>query len=349
MHRPALLLASLCSALVALGCTSQNQLRRSFVSALAEQRDGRPDEAREQYKDILKTDPRFEGAANNLAVLDVDAGRLEAALKGVQTEVSAYPDELAARVNEVLLLTTLGHTEPAKRKARSLVGGFPDDPRARLAHGMALVRLKTDARKAEASLSFVMAKGTATQKAHAAFGRGVLRARERRWDEAAADFGYTTQQRRDAVAHFDRAVCLAHLNKLPEALKELQLASALDSAATPIVHLRAVLAFRAGRDDVARQAANVVLKVEPATPGVHLLLGLLALEDSRPVDAEAAFQAELKVSPESGEAWFDLGLVLVHQDKLKAAHSAFAKAAQFNPTDARGQKNRDVLAALLNL
>lgn len=343
-----LLAAALVSAVALTGCTSQSQLRRWYVEGLDHQKDGDDNAARHNYEQILAGDARFEGAHNNLAVLDARTGKLDEALAHLRAELDASPTVVAARTNEVLVLMMRGEHAEANRRGLNLLGTFPEDPPAHLVSALAaLAAGEADAERTEASLGVVIAKGTVPMKAHAWFARGLLRARQERWAEAAEDFAETTRTRRDAVAHYNRAVALAADGQGPEAVSELERAAALDDSAAAIPHLLALLHYRVGDSAAAHAAIERAAALEAKRPGLAGLQGLVYFAREEWAAAADSFRQAATEAPEAVAPAFNLGLVLTHLGDVEGAHTAFARAAELAPGDALAAQNRDALKPLL--
>ncbi len=340
---------SLAAALSVCSCTSHNSMRRLYIQALADQRDGRPDAARSGYENIVDAAPTFEGARNNLAVLAVGDGELDRAIALLSAELTVHPGLAAPRINEVLVGLLAAGVDPqtTRRKALGLVGSFPDNPLAHLTHGLALLRTNGDLEIAHKALKRAGASKSVRVRAQAAFATGVLRARQGRYEPAAQEFAEAGRLRRDAVAHYNRALMLAALNDHEKALTEVALAGALDDSAAPVPHLAAMLHHRLKQSKEALAQTQKALALEPKRRGLQLLAGVIHLDAHRVEQAKAAFEAELANHPKSGDAWFNLAMTRIERDELEAAMVAFGKAAELDPKDSQAVHNRDVLAKLL--
>lgn len=337
----------LVGALTWSACTSQTTLRRQYVESVRDQRQGLHDDARQGYESILTASPDFEGARNNLAVLAIADGQATAALKLLRQELQAYPTQRSARLNEVLLLLAGDDNAAAIRASRALLGSFAGDPVAHLLHGVALLRTRSDNDEAIRVLTEALKADVSSVRARAAFARGVANARGTHWAAAAEDFGTAARLRRDAVAHFNRALSLVHTDDLAGAQEALGHSAALDDRAAAVPHLLAIVQHRRGDPKAAHASVERARKQEPARPGLSLLLGVIHYQAGAFDQATAAFLAETSITPASAAAWFDLGMARLEGEDLRAAHDAFATAASLAPDDKAAAHNRDTLLKLI--
>lgn len=97
-------------------------------SAVRAQRDGRLDQAIEQYRSVLRLHPRFPEAHNNLAVALKARGRLTEAIESFRRALEARPDYAAAHANLASTLNLADHRMDALRHAVSAVRLDPDNP-----------------------------------------------------------------------------------------------------------------------------------------------------------------------------------------------------------------------------
>ncbi len=323
-------------------CTTQSQLKRWYGEALESGRSGSDGEAGEIYQKIIDENRSAPGAHNNLAVLDVRAGKLDTALERVRVELELNPGLEAARINEVLLLASADKVEEAKQKALGLVGSFPDSAQSHHILGLVLVRSRSDGKRAEAALSRAIELG-GSHRASAYFARGVLRARAGQPEESVKDFKETTKLRQDAVAHYNRGLLLAKLGRHEGAISDLRIAASLDPSHAAVPHLIAELHHRLKQPKPALQMLDRAAELEPKRPGLHLLRGLLHYERKDYKAAIKSFRAELEISEKWAVAHYNLGLALMMSDQLEEARSAFATAASLDPKDKSAARNRDAL------
>ena len=86
-------------------------------------RTGRIDKAMEIYQEVLKDDPNFYNALNNLARCYMEKGDYEKARELLEKAIEVDSDKKAAKVNYYFLLTSLGMEEEAS-KYKMDIGGL---------------------------------------------------------------------------------------------------------------------------------------------------------------------------------------------------------------------------------
>lgn len=86
-------------------------------------RSGRIDKAIEIYQEVLKEDPQYYNALNNLARCYMEKGDYEKARELLEKAIEVDQDKKAAKVNYYFLLTAMGMDEEAS-KYKAQVGGL---------------------------------------------------------------------------------------------------------------------------------------------------------------------------------------------------------------------------------
>jgi tetratricopeptide (TPR) repeat protein len=296
---------------------------------------------------VYAKSPAFPGLRNNQAVLLAHLGELPAAASEIESAIISDANDKLARTNQVRLLLLQEQSELALRKARALVAAFPDDADAQFLLGLLLFRVANDSEAALAALDHAQERGNSATRAEVAFLRGMLQAHAGRYEEAAAAFAEVTQHRRDAVAHYNRAVVLEHANDRTGALEALRLSAALDPNAATVPFLETLLHLRAGQLDDADASLDRTQRIDADLAGLKHLQGLLLFHRESWTDSILAFEAALQKDGEDARVYYNLGLARVHADKLSEAHAAFVEAARLAPADEQAASHRDTLGKLL--
>lgn len=332
--------------LLLAGCTSQGKLKRWYVQAVDAQRTGQLELARRGYEQLLAEDSGFEGANNNLAILQFRADKPAEGLSSLQKELKLRPTLRAARLNEVIALT-VAKDKRAVARAQEFTAAHPKDGLGFLALGTALAMTEASGSDVEAALAQAIQLGPEPVTAQALFQRAQVQARQQEYAKAAADFAAVSKLRRDATAHYNRGLVLTRAGQYRAAVEALKLAAALDPDAAAIAHAEA-LAQRLLKDDGATLSAlSRAAKLEPRRSGLRFLAGLVYMDKQDWPKAAKAFEQELQVAPTASAASFNLGLVHVELGDLREARRAFARAAELDPADDAASKNRDLLGKML--
>jgi putative PEP-CTERM system TPR-repeat lipoprotein len=219
--------------------------------------EGKLDEARQYYRDILKHDPKHSGTYIALAEIEADHDRLPDAEAVLVEGVQANPDDRL--VNEVLarLLLAEGKAGDALERGQQFLRSFPRDPifldvvgKAQLALGQ-----RDDALSTFRNLVEIAPKAA---RAHTDLAEAYLA-------------GYSADRPQwQAINEAIEAVKLAPEDKAARLL----LARAL------VVH---------GRFGEAREAVEALKRDHPDDVAVAELEGMVARGEGRPADAAAAF------------------------------------------------------------
>jgi serine/threonine-protein kinase len=92
-----------------------------------------------------------------------------------------------------------------------------------------------------------------------------------------------------------------------------------------------LVALEAGEREVARQALDQALALEPANAGALRTLGRLLEAEGRPKEAEAAFTRAVVAAPDDGDLRVGLGAFLFTAGRYEEAEAAFREAARLSP------------------
>ncbi len=107
------------------------------------------------------------------------------------------------------------------------------------------------------------------------------------------------------------------------------------------VDARLNLAFLYERKGALRQArreAAVAARLAPDNPSVHLLLGMVALEERAYGDAVRSYERALALKPRWGAAYFGLGRAYQGLGRVQDAITAYRQAALYLPQSALVQE-----------
>lgn len=117
---------------------SPNKARPHNNLGLALKREGRIDEAVEQFERAIQLDPKDPGALNNLAIIYSGRGQKIEAVALFQKELAAYPKHINAKYNLALLYYELGRFPEAEQEYAAIVEGWPETNEADFAQRMLL-------------------------------------------------------------------------------------------------------------------------------------------------------------------------------------------------------------------
>jgi predicted Zn-dependent protease len=107
---------------------------------------------------------------------------------------------------------------------------------------------------------------------------------------------------------------------VPEAMRALDRALALDPDAPDALETKATLLFRSGRVEEARPLFTHAGAVAPATGASHVALAVLALREGRDAEAIAELESARRIAP--GDPWI-----------LDHLHDAYSKSGDATHAD----------------
>ena len=106
-----------------------------FARALKAQQAQRFDEAGQEYRQAIQSDPGYFDAYYNLALVASSSGNLRASLSAYETALAIRPESLDARYNFALVLKQANYPVDAANELERLLALHPNEARAHLALG----------------------------------------------------------------------------------------------------------------------------------------------------------------------------------------------------------------------
>ncbi|HSD44516.1 MAG TPA: tetratricopeptide repeat protein [Burkholderiales bacterium] len=176
-------------------------------------------------------------------------------------------------------------------------------------------------------------RGASGQEAgRSALERGAAALRARDAEAARAHFARAAQAAPDdGPLHARCGRLLAEAGLVPEALRFLERAHALDPADAPIALALAEVLRASGQAQGARTLAEQVLAREPGHGAAHTSLGLAQLACGAPEAARSAFERALERAPADAAAAHGLALALHAQGRAEEALGVLIRTIQGNP------------------
>jgi tetratricopeptide (TPR) repeat protein len=340
---------------------------QAFEEAVARHRAGKPVEAEQLYRAVLKLTPDHFGATHYLGLACTQRGKLEEAEALLQRAVAIEPGSVEAHTDLGIALAALRRPEEAVAQYEKAIALAPEYADAHNNLGIALQALKRHeeaAARFEAALAlkpgnpFVLNNlGSALaalgrhDEAVAAYRAAI--ALDPRFAEAVNNLGLSLAVldcHDEAVAHFEQAIAAkpdyaevhgnlgAALNKLArheEAIahfeRALELNPNLAEAHNDIGN--ALVALK--RHEEAVERYRRALAIRPQFARAHNHLGnALALLD-RHAEAIPHFEAALALDPNAGEVHASLGSALSAIDRYDQAIPHFRTALDLRPNSAQ--------------
>jgi tetratricopeptide (TPR) repeat protein len=145
-----------------------------------------------------------------------------------------------------------------------------------------------------------------------------------------------------AFMHFNRAVALARLDRLDDAIADYAAATALQPSLAPAHKGRADLLRRIGQPEKAVVALGAAIALSPQDPSLHEAVADALRSLGRPAEALAAYDRALALEPGRSATHVGRGTLLSEQMRLDDALAAFDAAVACDPDYAIAHFNRGV-------
>jgi tetratricopeptide (TPR) repeat protein len=145
-----------------------------------------------------------------------------------------------------------------------------------------------------------------------------------------------------AYMHFNRAVALARLDRLDDAIADYAAAAALQPSLAQAHKGRADLLRRIGQPEKAIVALGAAIALSPQDPALHEAVADALRSLAQPAEALAAFDRALALEPGRSATHVARGTLLSEQMRLDEALAAFDAAVACDPGYAIAHFNRGV-------
>jgi tetratricopeptide (TPR) repeat protein len=163
------------------------------------------------------------------------------------------------------------------------------------------------------------------------FTLGVLRARQGKFSEAAAQYEAALRLEQNSTTHFNLGNALVKLGRLDEAVAHYAEATRLDPKLAE-AHLNAAVACDAlGKAAEASRLFENALRIEPNYAAARRGYGRLLARQGRLAEAAAQFTELIRQNPDDAEAQFNLAQVLTGAGKIEEALTHYRAAARTQP------------------
>jgi tetratricopeptide (TPR) repeat protein len=270
--------------------------RSDKARALAKQ--GKEQEAIEEWKKAIALNPEEDKAHNSLGLLLTQAGRFEEALTEFERTKTLNPEFRGIHSNTGVALTGLGRYEEAAREFETALQLEPD-----------------------------------STETHNHYGRLLLQ--QGRMDDAIAHFRKVLETTPDhPTAHNNMGFALASLGKMAEAEAELRKSIAVDPSNAEAHNFLGLVLV--GKKEMAGAEAEFrkAIESDPNYPGVHYNLGRALMEAGRLPEAAAELEKAVAADPGNAEARTRLGYALMPQRRVDEAITHFEAAVKLDPNSA---------------
>lgn len=293
-----------------------------MAAASAGMANGDPRGAMTSLRRMIALAPAEADGTAFLAVA-MDAARSGTPLPWLLRTTTIEPDEPIFATNLILAFRRAGDGRSGMRHARRTLAcspasaslwlhlgefGLTDDPEAALAPLRRAIAVEPDDVAIHLSLA----------ECHGRVGDATARQRTLK--------GLLAMSPQLAPGHFAFALSRTDDTEKDGSVRRGLAIDPLDSRGW---HLDAERAFRSGRNDRARQAASILLTLQPDDLNAHTMLGSMAFKAGEP--AATRFARACAIAPTSGEALSNLANALFRDVRITTALQKFRQALAFEP------------------
>jgi tetratricopeptide (TPR) repeat protein len=142
-----------------------------------------------------------------------------------------------------------------------------------------------------------------------------------------------------AAQTFDLAVKHHQAGNRVEAERLYQRTLQAESSHVGALQMLGLLAFQAGRSDLAVAYLREVLRLHPQFPEAHINLGNVLNAQGKLKEAIASYREALRLKPDDAGAHYNLGNTLKNQGELDEAIGSFQQALRLKPDFADAHNN----------
>lgn len=253
-------------------------------------------------------------------------------------ERKAAPPTLMPQSTEIdplLALYNAGHNAELERRARILLGQYPD-----FGFGWKLLGGALQMQGKDALPVFQKVVRLMPDDAEAHFNLGVVLKGLGQADSAAASYRRAATLKPDsATAHFSLGNILKELDQFDEAAASFRRTVELKPDFSEAHNNLGLALKELGKPDAAVASFRRALEIKPNYAGMHKNLGN-ALEDLGQLDeAVNSYRRALEINPDYADAHINLGLALNQLGQSDAALTSFRRALKIEPNHALARSN----------
>jgi len=256
---------------------------------------GNNDEAIGYYNEVLKNDPYFSRAHNNLGVSLKSAGRFDEAISHLSKALQIDPEYGKAHYNLGVALMEVNRLDEAVN------------------HYLEALRINPEHINAHHQL-------------------GIALARQGKFDEAVSHYSAILKiDNKHTETYNEMGIVLARQGRRGEAIHHFLTAVKIDPDHAKAHYNLGISLGEQGRYDTAIQHFSRALQINPDYLEAHYNFGIVLAKTNRWKNATHHFSEALRINPRYMEAHYSLGLAMEKQGRPDKAIYHFSKALQLNP------------------
>jgi len=302
----------------------------------------RYEEAEKEFREAIRINPNDAGAHNNLGNLLKNLKRYEEAEKEYREAIRINPNYAEAHNNLGLLLKDLNRYEEAEKEYREAIRINPNYAEAHNNLGNLLTQhLK---RYEEAEKEFREAIRINPNYAEAHNNLGLLLKDLNRYEEAEKEYREAIRLNPNlAEAHYNLGNLLQNLNHYEEAEKEYREAIRINPNLAEAHYNLGNLLQNLNHYEEAEKEYREAIRINPNDAGAHNNLGALLANLNHYEEAEKEFREAIRINPNYAEAHYNLGVLLQNLKRYEEVEKEYREAIRINPNYAEAHNNLGIL------
>ena len=311
------------------------------LSALLAYQTARLDEADQLFAKAIKVKSNFGAAYSNYGLVLHDLKRFEEALSAYDKAISLTPDDVDAYCNRGLVLRDMKRLEDALESCDKAILIKPDHALAYSNRGMVLREM---GQLFEAIHSYDLAISIDPACAPAYANRGAALQDADRLDEALAccDKAISLQPR-NAESYSIRGNIFRKMKRFDEAVASYEMAIALDPQNSDAYSNRGLSLHDLNRFDDAILSCEKAISIRADHGEAHCNLGVSLQSLRRFEEAIPSFERAISIMPDYADAYFNLGVSLQNLKRSDAAIMAYDKAMSLNRHEVKAHWNKSLV------
>ena len=310
------------------GATSTG-IGRLLQAGFALQREGKLEQARAYYAQVLQIDPRNFDALQLSGLCALQAGDNQSALRFLDQALDLRQDVASVFNQRGVALRRVGQRDSALsdfNRAISL------DPRSADGHFNRANTLREMGRLTEALVDYRRAVALAPGRADMLNNLGGCLKELNLHSEALACYDQLlTLGPGNAECHSNRGLVLQHLGRFEEALESADKALAISPGFADAWRERAASLIALGRQEDALEACARALAIAPQSHETLATRGMALMELGRPHEAAASFQQSLSQRPGYIDARLGLARLAAEEGRFVEAKALFDDVLRDDP------------------
>jgi tetratricopeptide (TPR) repeat protein len=292
------------------------------------QKQGKLEDAAEEYRRFLQLSPKSWEARSNLGVVYAQLGRFDEAVTEYREALAAHPSAVAVRYNLAVALYKGVHFGEAATELEAVLKTKPDHPQAPLL--LADCRLLLGEWKQVIAILDPLLEGDPDNKA-ILYMLGTALMRDHQAERGQRVLDRILRQGDSAEAHLVLAIASREANDDIAAEKELRRALELDPNLPTANGILGDVLVRMGEGAAAVAALSRELEVNPNHFESHLLLGLLLRQESKTAEAMGHLQKALVLRPGDPGVRYQIALVEIAESDLARARATLDALVKDEP------------------